>query len=74
VHLGDLALLGVGVPRDPARARALFEVACAEEPGAWCARLAEAYRAGEGGPVDAEKAAALRALACADGDAPSCAQ
>jgi TPR repeat protein len=77
--LGDTYMHGKGVPKDPARAVALYEQACDGDDARGCSRLAYAYAHGRGAAVDEARAVALyrRSIAlftpsCDKGDAQDC--
>lgn len=63
VWLGERLRAGDGVPRDVARARALFERAAALSHAAAHRELAKMYEAGDGVPVDDDKARELYEIA-----------
>jgi hypothetical protein len=71
-RLGLLLARGDEVPRDAARAAALFDKVCTAGTRRACVDLALAYERGEGVPRDAARAAAMLAEACAAGEPYAC--
>jgi len=70
--LGSLYYAGEGVPKDPARAFALFRQSCSSGWWRGCSGLAECYRAGAGTAVDNARAIEGFDQACQAGIASSC--
>ena len=70
--LGSLYYAGKGVPKDPARAFALFRQSCSSGWWRGCSGLAECYRAGAGTAVDNARAIEDFDKACQAGIASSC--
>lgn len=64
---------GRGVPRDRARARALFETHCRHDPKG-CGEYGNLYGSGTGVERDSELATMLLDLACRHHDAQACAE
>jgi hypothetical protein len=63
---------GDGMPKDHAKAAALFTIACDANDAEACGRLSLLTMKGEGVPLDDARAAALAQKACAGGYASSC--
>jgi TPR repeat protein len=70
--VGDMYFAGRDVPKDPGRARTIWQDACERGHGASCANLGVLYRLGDGVPVDIEKAATHMRRACDLGVATAC--
>jgi TPR repeat protein len=60
---------GEGLPKDPEKARALYEKGCQERSPGWdaCKSLGAAFEKGLGGPKDAARAAEIYERGCAQG-------
>ena len=68
----EAALLhGIGLPKDPRRARLLYEQVRTAMP-VMCGNLAGLYLRGQGGPKDARRAAGLYRTGCDAGSSPAC--
>jgi hypothetical protein len=65
-------LVGTGVPRDPARAVTLSQIACDRGELYACTTLGLAYEHGSGIPLDLARAAALFQKACDGGEPRAC--
>ena len=75
VDAAALAENGLGVPKDEAKAKAVYEKACTKDRFAYgCIKLAGIYETGHGVAVDLGKAAELYEHACDTGDARGCTQ
>jgi TPR repeat protein len=71
-YLGSLYDDGRGVPKDPARAFALYSEACDRGEPIGCAELANMYDEGKSIPQDQAKAQTLYQRACQNGFQPAC--
>ena len=74
--LADFRRRGIGIPRDPKRARSDLEATCtgSSSPARACRVLGQMRAFGDGGPRDREGAEGPLAWACAKADAPACAE
>lgn len=70
--LGSAYQQGLGVPRDPARARELYTRACNAKSGRGCSRLGALYLMGVGVEKSAERAIGYSQAGCDAGDALGC--
>jgi TPR repeat protein len=70
--LARASLLGLGLRRDPERARGLFHDACSNRWAAGCGQLGEVYAFGQGASVDTRSAIDYFERACSGDFAPSC--
>jgi hypothetical protein len=70
--LGSLYYAGAGIPKDPARAFALFSQACSDGWSRGCSGLGECYRSGQGTGQDDSLALKNFDKACGAGIASSC--
>ena len=70
--VGSLEDEGLGVPKAPARALALFDRSCASGWAPGCNRLGKSYLTGEGTAVDLSKAVGTFEKACRGRNAAGC--
>lgn len=72
LNLGLRHHFGTGVPKDLARAAALFQQACDGGVAMGCTNLGLLHDQGTGVPRDASRAAALHEKGCESGSAEAC--
>jgi TPR repeat protein len=70
--LGNMYMIGLGVPKNPSRAEQAYQKACDLGNAASCVSLANMYTNGSGLPEDRARAALLRQKACDLGDSKMC--
>lgn len=70
--VGDTYFQGAGVPKDPQRARVMWEAACGRGHAQSCSNLGVMHRFGDGVPADKAKAAEFMRRACDLGNSNAC--